>query len=366
MAKGDAVTVRRSFAPAVLTAALALALPGMAHAATVTVSTGAPAKAEKQFEAVQATVNDFFPHRVSIHVGDSLRFVTDEFHTVDLPPKGGKLEQLLTPASQKASGVTDAAGAAFWFNGQPLLQLNPAMLPGIWGQRATYSGAARVLSGVPPLPTVKPLTVKFAKKGRFTFLCDVHPGMKGVVDVLPRRASLPSRRVRNRALATQISRALKIGKRLPRPAPSQGVVDVGAPGRNGVERLAMFPATTTVAAGQPVTFRMTRPSREAHTVTFGPGPADNPSTYVGALSASFRNLTAPLDARAAYPSEQPGAAAPALTPTLHGNGFWNSGLLDADSRTPLPDSASVTFGAPGTYEYFCLIHPQMVGVVKVT
>ena len=359
------MTVRRSFTSAALAAALALAVPGVAHAATLTVRAGLPPKAGKPFEAAQAAVNDYFPHRVAIHVGDSLRFVTGEFHTVDLPPKGGALVPLVAPSDQKATGVTDAGSAAFWFDGQPLIQFNPTMLPGIWGHSATYSGSTRVASGLPPLPAAKPLTVRFQKKGRFTFLCDVHPGMKGVVDVLPRRAALPSRRVRKRALAAQVTRALKIAKRLPRPAPSQGVVDVGAPGRNGVERFGMFPATTTVAVGQPVTFRMTRPSFEVHTVTFGPGPADNPSTYVGALAATFRQITAPFDPRATYPSEQPGAAAPPLTPALHGNGFWNSGLLDRDSKTPLPDSTSVTFGAPGTYDFFCLTHPQMHGVVTV-
>ena len=50
---------------------------------------------------------------------------------------------------------------------------------------------------------------------------------------------------------------------------------------------------------------------------------------------------------------------------MHGNGFWNSGVLDADSATPLPESSSVKFDTPGTYKYYCLIHPFMVGTVTV-
>jgi plastocyanin len=50
---------------------------------------------------------------------------------------------------------------------------------------------------------------------------------------------------------------------------------------------------------------------------------------------------------------------------LHGNGFWNSGALDRVSATPLPQASQVTFGAPGTFTYYCLIHPFMKGTVVV-
>jgi amicyanin len=41
------------------------------------------------------------------------------------------------------------------------------------------------------------------------------------------------------------------------------------------------------------------------------------------------------------------------------NGFAKSKALDTD------DSYSVTFTAPGTYQYFCYIHPHMTGTVVV-
>lgn len=359
------MTVRRRFALVALTVALALAVPGMAHAASRTVRAGPPPASARPFEAVQADVNDFFPHRVAIHVGDSLRFVTAAFHTVDLPPARGAIVPLIIPSTQTVGGITDAAGQTFAFNGQPQQVINPGLLTPAWGQRATYSGTARVDSGLPPPPAPKPFAVRFDKTGRFTFLCDVHPGMEGVVDVLPKRAALPSRRARARSLAAQVARALKVAKRLRPTGAGNGVVDLGLAGRSGVERFAMFPATTNVRLGQPVTFRMTKRSFEAHTATFGPGPATSASTYVGTLSASFRNPTAPLDPRAVYPSD-PGSALASITPTSHGNGFWSSGVLDTDKASPVPASSRVSFGAPGTYDFYCLIHPQMHGVVKVT
>jgi plastocyanin len=41
------------------------------------------------------------------------------------------------------------------------------------------------------------------------------------------------------------------------------------------------------------------------------------------------------------------------------NGFAKSKALDTD------DSYSITFTTPGTYQYFCYIHPHMTGTVVV-
>ena len=70
--------------------------------------------------------------------------------------------------------------------------------------------------------------------------------------------------------------------------------------------------------------------------------------------------------QAVYPSDPPPAGPAALTPTLHGNGFWNSGALDLVKRDAAAAVAtSVTFAAPGTYNFYCLVHPFMKGTVVV-
>ena len=86
-----------------------------------------------------------------------------------------------------------------------------------------------------------------------------------------------------------------------------------------------MPAKLTVPAGTTVNFPMSANSRDVHTATAGPGdPPKKARTYLGTLAASFEGagLRRPLGVseRAA---RRPAAE---LSPALHGNGFWNSGL----------------------------------------
>lgn len=45
--------------------------------------------------------------------------------------------------------------------------------------------------------------------------------------------------------------------------------------------------------------------------------------------------------------------------TATAKGSWDTGILNED------DSATVTFGTPGQYEYFCTIHPSMKATLTV-
>jgi plastocyanin len=130
-----------------------------------------------------------------------------------------------------------------------------------------------------------------------------------------------------------------------------------------VEYFGMLPNKLTVPAGTTVTFAMSPKSFDVHTASFGPGnPETEPTSYLGAISASFASPQ--LDQRGLYPSEQPPTVA-SYSSTLHGNGFWSSGAMDRSAASPLASSNKVTFGAPGTYDFYCLIHPFMHGQVVV-
>jgi plastocyanin len=186
--------------------------------------------------------------------------------------------------------------------------------------------------------------------------------MKGTVRAVSKSKNIPSAKAHANKVKAQVARDVAVAKTLSKKTAPAGTIDVGEAGKHGVEIFAMIPASRTVPAGTTLTFRMTAGSREVHTATFGPGNIDDPATFIGKLAASIR---APVpDPAALYPSDPP-PAAPAFGPTTHGNGFWNSGVLDALGATPPPVANAVTFTTPGTYTYYCLVHPFMKAQVVV-
>jgi plastocyanin len=346
---------------ALVATAVVLAVPASASAATKVVTAGVPVASQKAFGTSE--VNDFFPTGVKIHRGDSIRFLPAGFHDVDLPKKGGGANPFFVPTGQKVTGALDAAGVAYWFNGLDQLGVNPVIGAATgFGKTVTYTGSKPVISGLPPNQP-KAMTVKFTKVGSYTYFCDIHPGMKGLVTVVSRGRPVPSARAHARRVKNQVARDLAILKTLKKKKPPAGTVDVGEAGTHGVEYFGMLPATATVPVGGTLTFRMTARSREVHTATFGPGDINQPSTFMGKLSASVRSPVP--DPAALYPSDRPPGPA-AFSPTIHGNGFWNSGTMDALAATPtVPGATQLTFSTPGTYTYHCLIHPFMKATVVV-
>jgi plastocyanin len=357
--------VRIRIAVVALAAGTALLAPAAAHAATRTVDMGLPAAAEKQFQLTGADVNDFFPHGTTIHVGDSIKFAPTGFHSVDIPAKGKKPFPLIAPTANKVAGSADAAGNPFWFNGQSIIEFTPALGKGVFGKHLTYNGKKRVESGLPLGNHLKPMTVKFTKAGNYTFFCNLHPGMKGVVRVVSKRKRIPSNKADKKALSKQVSRDRSEAKTLEKASAAQAgnSVSVGSSGAHGVEIYAFAPSTLNVPAGTTVNFHMSSHSFETHTATTGPGdPNADPSSYLGKLAATFQTL-GPFDPIATYPSDQPGTT-PTLTTTSHGNGFFNTGPM-SNHIAQLPNSGNVTFGQAGTYNFYCLIHPFMHLTVNV-
>jgi plastocyanin len=341
--------------------AVALAAPAAAAAATKTVTMGVTPKQGKVLQRqLSSDANQFFPGTVTVHEGDTVRFLPFGFHNADFPKRAGDALPLVVPGAA-TSGQVDAAGAPFWFNGQPAVGLNPALLKSNFGKTVTYRGAKAVNSGLPLENRPKPFKVRFPKAGKFNYFCDVHPGMKGKVHV-KRRGAVPSKRDDARSAAKQVAKALGDARKLRQTDAPPNTVLLGAANRSGVEYFGMLPETLTVPLGTTVDFTMSRPSFEVHTATFGPGDPDkDPNSYLGQLAASFQG--AEFDPRATYPSDPPGTTA-SFTSSLHGNGFWNTGLLDS-VPTPLPASGRVTFAQAGSFNFYCLVHPFMKGTVLV-
>ena len=336
-----------------------LALPGMAQAKTKTVDMGVPGKSNKAFQQLGVDVNAFFPSGVTIHKGDKIKFLppVDTFHTFDFPPRGGSMIPLISPTGQKVFGVNDAANQPFWFNGQDQLAFTPRLAASTFGKKLSFNGSKRIMSGLPLAPKPKPITVTFKKTGKFTYYCNVHAGMKGTVTVKDKGKSIPSDKADKKALARQLATALNTAKRLDNTQVPANTVDVGAAGKHGEELFAFVPNAVTIPTGSSLTFRMHPASYDVHTATTGPGdPEKDPNSYLGQIAAGLQGPV--FDPRSAYPSEAPGTGA-TLTPALHGNGFWNSGVMDTAAGSALASSNAVRFGAPGSYDFYCMIHPFM-------
>lgn len=351
---------RLGFTVAATMGAVALTLPAAAAATTSVVFAGPPPAVNKiaaKFlpksfnHQYNPDINSFFRPRTTINVGDTVSFRIRGFHTIDLPGRSRSDLPFILPHGQ-VSNVTDAAGAPFWFNGLvPSLGINPQLFAR--SKARTYNGTQRLDSG---LASSKPLNVRFTRAGTYKFFCDIHPGMVGYVVVKPKGSSIPTPKQNATALAAQVTGNIKAAKKLVETKQPADTVSLGESTPTGVELYAMFPAALTVNAGTTVTFKMSRFTRETHTATFGP------SSYVKPLANSFMNGN--FAAAATYPSD-PGQPL-VLTPTSHGNGFVNTGVLDQDrTTTHIGPSSKIDFTTPGTYHFVCLIHPFMQGTIIV-
>lgn len=121
-----------------------------------------------------------------------------------------------------------------------------------------------------------------------------------------------------------------------------------------------IPRTLEVAVGEPVTWRMFGP----HSISF-----DVPEYFpiVEILDDGTVRFNEELEPPAGGAPEIPEDRDPSEPlvmdgGTYDGDGFWSSGVMHSDAYIEY----SLRFSTPGTYRYACLIHPPMVGEVRVT
>ncbi|HWT24733.1 MAG TPA: hypothetical protein VN213_14610 [Solirubrobacteraceae bacterium] len=329
-----------------------------------------------RFEQAVGDANAYFVKRVVVREGDRVRWNFRGFHTVTFSPRGGPRVPLIVPdQGTPIANVVDAANAPFWFNGQPRLLINPlAAFP----RGGNVFRPGRVMNSGLPLDEGEPApyTLRFAREGTYDYYCIVHPGMDGQVRVLDRDRRIPTAAATRREAIRQEKNVLARVQRASTGAGAQQPPNTIQAGNdtNDFAVFKFFPASATVKAGDLVTLRMDSQTGEVHTFTFGPN--ENEAAYVNQIAAAFiapdpTDTTPPptvqVEPRAALPSEDPSLGIPTHAPTLHGNGFWNTGVLDADDDSPaIPQSMQVRFSTPGTYSYICVVHPFMRGSITVT
>jgi plastocyanin len=336
---------------------------------------GEPPKTQDNFEQKYSVdVNDYFPHSTTLHVGDSVKWMPG-FHTVDIPARGQRSLSFVIPSATKASGQKDEAGNPFWFNDQVNeLTFNPLVAKVT--KSATYNGKKRVDSGINFAGRPSPFTVKFTKPGTYTYYCDVHPGMKGVVHVVSKTAKAPTAKDDKQAVARQVTQDLATAAHVGHTVPPTATILMGASGKGNVEYYGFFGPKSPIKVGSTVTFKMGKGVVDQHTATTDTGasstppppPGGNdtiPDTYLAGLASTFQG-NGPFNATSTYGSDQAGGTPASLSPQLHGNGFWNTGVLASNGAFSLPSNATVRFDTPGSYTFYCLIHNFMHITVQVT
>jgi plastocyanin len=340
-------------------AAGALLIPATAaQAATKDMFAGTPPKGVLKGVPETATDNAFYAKKVTIHQGDRISFKTLGFHNVLLAPKGKAPQLFAIEPTKPVGSVKDAAGADFWFKDQASVGINPAVAAPTGGK--VFTGKETISSGLPLGGAPEPMTVKFPKKGTYTVICALHPGMKGTILVKAKKAKIPTVKQDRKRIKAQAKAAAKLAKKLAagQGAPTGLTVRAGND-KQGIANLAFFPAKKTVKAGQSVNFTVSGKTTETHNIAFAP------NDYAQELAGAFIGPNG-LDARTVYPSEPFGSPL-VVNGTSHGNGFVNTGMLDAVKASPLPQSATVNFSTPGTYQYYCIVHgAEMSGTITVT
>jgi plastocyanin len=330
-----------------------------AQGATKDMFAGTPPKGALKGVPDFVSDNAFYAKKLTIHQGDRVRFKTLGFHNILLAPKHKAPQLFTTDPTKPVGSVKDAAGADFWFKDLPSIGVNPVVAAPGGGK--VFTGKETISSGIPVAGLPKPMTVRFPKKGTYTVLCALHPGMKATVVVKAKKARIPTAKQDAERIKAQVKAATKLAKKLAagQGAPTGLTVRAGND-KQGIAALAFFPAAKTVKVGQAVNFTVSDKTTETHNIAFAPQAYAEQD-----LAPAFLGPNG-IDPRTAYPSEPIGSPL-VVNGTSHGNGFVNTGMLDAVKSTPLPKSATVSFSTPGTYQYYCIVHgASMSGTITVT
>ncbi|HLZ31071.1 MAG TPA: hypothetical protein VKV73_27445 [Chloroflexota bacterium] len=326
---------------------------------------------------------DYFPRSgVNVHSGDILDFrwntgSQDGLHTVTFVPNG------LVAPSFATLDPDDG------FQNGPPLEFNPAVLdpsnPECGGSAinpCSYAAAQLLNSGAKFDPKGGDFFVQLnVAAGPLTWICLIHPGMHGSVDVVPDSVPASTAGEVQGAAESQLD-SDTVGARMveaqarrrsvaENPNGTHTVTMTAGTATQYVEVLEMLPHTVELRPGDTVKW-VTRTQKEPHTVTFPRGPGSDavdplPTVCEVAPADTLAPLQFPV---AGAPYGCTTAAEVHIVPQPLGgtvisspNTVASSGII---STLPgFPSSFSFSFANRGTFAYQCRIHDHMWGVVSV-
>jgi plastocyanin len=273
--------------------------------------------------------NAFFPQAIEIAVGDSVNWTFEGFHNVAFLG-GSSAPPFSVPEGDKV----------YW---NPLI-LFPA------GDK-TYDGTGYHNSGLPGPDGRLSYTLKFTKPGRYSYICEIHSGMRGMVIVTDKAKGTPAAALTQgraeQAATLAAGRTRFANLRVERHGKTFVVPLVG----NSQERYSVLRFTRVplvIPRGSTVTWAM-RDTFEIHTVTFTSG--EKPPQFA---------VPEPQSSGPPKVLLNPTALVPTTTTQYDGTGYVNSGMLFPPGNPgKAPSSFSLTFTKPGRFEYWCLIHADV-------
>lgn len=142
------------------------------------------------------------------------------------------------------------------------------------------------------------------------------------------------------------------------------LVDAPSPEGKNIQFVSFFPAALKVRPGDSIVFD-NRSTQAPHTVSFGIK-----------LDRSYQPANPDFVRTPCYTSAPPTATlatcpekATGTPPEYAGKGFWNSGFLVPSQAPSGPKKVTMRLSrsiAPGTYLYFCIIHPMVATITVVS
>jgi plastocyanin len=335
---------------------------------------------------------DYFPRAgVSVHRGDVLDFkwntaTPDGLHTATFVPVG------VTPPGLVAPDFDDPPPAGFPVQ----LQFNPDVFT--WpscgsspSDSCSYTGTALLNSGAHFNAAGGDFFVQLnVSPGPVTFLCLIHPGMHGSVNVVSDSTPASTASDVHAAAAAQLA-SDTLGARIAEAQAEARSITTNPDGTHTVTITAgtatpyvevpeMLPPTVEVRPGDTVKW-VTLTQKDPHTVSFPLGAGSDPVDPLPAFCEGVPNDTpAPLVFPAGLPTlgcASAGDAEAHLVPQpipLPISGpvvisrpttVATSGIITTTLPGVFPDHYSFSFSSQGTFAYQCRIHDHMTGVVMV-
>ena len=393
-----------------------VAVAGLALAACSSVGAGSvpTVLVDYSHDEFASQFMSFFPKSVEVHAGDTVTFRqtwTGEPHTVTLGTVIGPVLETTVPLLDEYGELPEheVPPEVMEEYGKAMSTLPPMeneageIVQGIMQPCVVATGEIPQGDGPCPDRDLQPFTgtetyynsgvIPFEGSGQnrfdlrladtiapgsYPFFCAIHgPLQSGVLEVVPDDEPVPSPRdIAVRARAEIDEEAGPMEDYFLR-ARDEGVLVVGGQRHEGnfagiVTRPQagmvtgqvneFLPKDVTVPVGEPVTWRMFG----AHSVAF-----DVPEYFPIVEFADDGTVTyndavnEPAGGAPPLPTEdEPPPEGPLVVDggTWDGSGFYSSGTLWSPEHVEF----TLRFSEPGTYPYACLIHPPMVGTVRVT